>query len=921
MSAKKWKAERQPQAVEGLSYDVLDALSSGVCLLDTLGCVVWLNLEAARLLGRTRTLCVHKPLEHLLGWDTHEAESSTPVRSIRAALGAGRPACGDRAVIADRRGRRMTVAWKCLPLGPATGLAGVFSFRDLSDELELQKDRDRLALIAEESPSPLVEFDADADLLYANPAMTFLLEKFGYADGGFPLVLPSDIRHIVHECLATGKKVAHREVMVSDACYDWTFCPVPAQDTVRGYAADLTDIRATQRQLRDSAAHLEQVNGELDGALQQAREAVRVKSNFFATMSHELRTPMNGVIGMTGLLLESPLSDEQRSYVDTIQQCGEALLSIINDILDCVKVEAGKLELESIDFNLRATVEDVLTQFAERAQKKGIEITGLVHASVPTGLRGDPGRLRQILTNLVANAVKFTDTGDVTVQVFLVDETPESVLVRVEVTDTGIGIHPEVQKRLFAPFTQADSSTTRKYGGTGLGLAICKQLVELMGGDIGVDSQAGRGSMFWYTARVKKQASPPPLPVTPTELHGRRVLIVDDNESNRTILHHLVGTWGMEDDRAEDADQALQMVEDAAARRQPYDLAILDMMMPGKDGLELAKTLKAHPTGRHIRLIILTSLIQRGQAEQARQAGISAYLTKPVRLDQLSECVRVVLGLAPVVVPDRMGVATDQSGGPPLITRHTLAEHCSRVRVLVVEDNVINQKLTVRMLELLGYRVDVATNGQEALDALERTPYAAVMMDCQMPVMDGFEATRRIREREALLPYPLRVPIIALTANAMQGDRERCIAAGMDDYVAKPFKSGDLRAALQKWLPAAPSSFDPVTILRNIGGDEELLQQLLAMFLARSPGMLRQIADAIAARDARALEHTAHALKGTSGNLCAGAVVSVAGQLEAMGRMGQVVEAARVMVQLQQAVSRMTHDIQQLQACRKSVPA
>ncbi len=957
--AKREEPERRPQPADSLSYDVLDALPIGTCLLDHSGSVVWLNREAARLLGRPPALCVRKPLGHLLGWDRNPSESVTAFPSIRALLATGQPALGDREVVAHPQGRRMTVAWTCRPLDPATGLAGVFSFHDLSDEIELQEDRDRLALIAEESPSPLVELNVDANLLYANPAMTLLLEKFGYTTEGFPRVLPANLQPLVQQCLATGRKVAHIEVAVSDACYAWTFCPASAHQTVRGYATELTDIRATQRQLRDTADHLERVNGELDKALQQAQEAVRVKTNFFATMSHELRTPMNGVIGMTSLLLETPISDEQRSYVNTIQQCGEALLSIINDVLDCSKIEAGRLELESIDFNLRTTVEDVLGQFAERAEKKGIEVTGLVHASVPTGLRGDPGRLRQVLTNLVANAVKFTDKGNVTVQAYLVDETPDSALVRFEVTDTGIGIAPEVQERLFTPFTQADSSTTRKYGGTGLGLSICRQLVELMGGEIGIHSRLGQGSTFWYTARLKKQASAPSPPVTPAELAGRRVLIVDDNESNRTILHHLVGMWGMQDDHAEDADQALQMVDKASASRQPYDLAILDMMMPGKNGLDLAKSLKSHPTGQRIKLVILTSLVQRGQAEQARQAGITAYLTKPVRHDQLYECLRTVLGLVPAVAADRSGAGADQTEAPPFITRHTLAENQRRLRVLVAEDNVINQKLTVRLLELLGYQVDVVANGQEAIEALERTPYAVVMMDCQMPVMDGFEATRRIRERERsrvqshqvespksedLTTLGLsdfrRIPIIALTANAMQGDRDRCLTAGMDDYLSKPVKKDELSATLQRWFPTAQpahgrsdnsrptdfpgvttSSFDPAMILQNIGGDEEILQQLLAMFVTRSPGMLQQISDAIEACDARGLEHSAHAMKGTAGNLCAATVASIAGQLEALGRMGQVVEAAGVMEQLQQAVSRVVQDIRQLQTYRKSVLA
>ena len=355
---------------------------------------------------------------------------------------------------------------------------------------------------------------------------------------------------------------------------------------------------------------------------------------------------MNGVIGMTSLLMETSLTTEQQSYAETIRQCGEALLQLINDVLECSKIEAGKLELECLDFNLRTTVEQVLAQFAERAETKGLELTGLVHAAVPTGLKGDPGRLRQILTNLVANAVKFTDKGEVTLQAYLEEDLPDTTVIRFEVTDSGIGINPNTQAKLFRPFVQADSSTTRKYGGTGLGLSISKQLVELMGGQIGVRSTEGQGSTFWCTARLQKQAGSPRAILPTGDLTGKRVLIVDDNESNRLILHHLVSGWGMVDDLAEDAESALHRIAEATQRGVPYDLAILDVIMPGKDGLQLARELQSHPAGSGIRLVVMTSMLQRGHAEQARQAGAMGYLPKPVRHDELRDCLRTVLGLA-----------------------------------------------------------------------------------------------------------------------------------------------------------------------------------------------------------------------------------------------------------------------------------
>ncbi|MEK7327136.1 MAG: response regulator, partial [Chloroflexota bacterium] len=373
-----------------------------------------------------------------------------------------------------------------------------------------------------------------------------------------------------------------------------------------------------------------------------------------------------------------------------------------------------------------------------------MEITGLVHAAVPTGLQGDPGHLRQILTNFVGNAIKFTEQGDVTVQAFLEQDLVDAVVVRFEVTDSGIGIPPDVQARLFQPFTQADNSTSRKYGGTGLGLAISKQLAEQMGGAVGITSQPGRGSTFWSTARFLKQTTSPLAIVPSAELTGHRVLIVDDNESNRIILHHLVTGWGMVDDQAQDAASAMALIEQQARNGIAYDVAIVDMLMPGKDGLQFAKEMKVHPVGSRVRLVILTSLIQRRQAELVRQAGFVAYLTKPARHDQLSNCLRTVLGMPELV--GEATVTTVTAPAPPLITRHTLAETGSAARILVAEDNLINQKLTVRMLEKLGYQSDVVENGQEALAALDRVSYAMVLMDCQMPLVDGLEATRLIRE-------------------------------------------------------------------------------------------------------------------------------------------------------------------------------
>ena len=806
----------------------------------------------------------------------------------------------------------------------------LYILHDISKRKQIEDDIVKQKIFFESlvvnNPAAIIVLDEKEQITSCNPAFENL---FGYKQ--------NEIRGVNLDSLITTETTHQEAAQYTQKAMSGNFHGVGKRRRKDGVLVDVEifGVPVIVGEHKIGALAIYHDITELLVARQEAEEANRAKSEFLANMSHEIRTPMNGVIGMLELALDTTLTDEQREYLNTSLQSAEALLALINDILDFSKIEAKKLELEQINFNLRTTVEDAVSSLAHRAQDGGLELACLIHPDLSSDLKGDPARLRQIIINLIGNALKFTHQGEVVVRVEPLEETDTQAMVHFSVQDTGIGIPLDRQKSVFERFTQADGSTTRKYGGSGLGLTICKQLVEAMGGEIGIQSTVGVGSTFWFRIKFQKQPvekrGTAPLFIEPVNLSNLRILAVDDNATNRTILSRTIEGFGCRVDAVSTGSKGIELLRNAARIGDPYKVVLLDMQMPGMDGEQTARAIKSDPAVKDVRIIVLTSVGQRGDAIHMEALGCSGYLLKPVRQHMLYAALEAVLG-------------RKEEKDPAIITRHLLAEQKqhSNQHLLLAEDNPINQKLAVIILTKAGFTVDAVENGLQVIEKAKTGNYNAVLMDVQMPEMDGFEATRNLRAWEGTTGG--HIPIIAMTAHAMKGDRELCLAAGMDDYVSKPLEVRILLGVLDRWLttsepretpsdrtgeplhekpqpaptfpepPSPPADNPPMDIdraLDRFANDRPFLVEMCLDYVAGLPKRIQEIKSAVDLKNANDLSRFAHNLRGVSANFSAEGITDLCAQLEALGRHEDLTTATELVSRLEVEAGRLVKYLQE----------
>lgn len=796
-------AKNKLRKSEARLEQLLQSTDQGVYSITMDGCCSFINKPGLTLLGLKTEDCIGENIHNLIH-RCHPDGAVYPVEDCPAhkALMTGTTYLSENELLWRKDGTSFPADFSINPLVDNGIVSGaVVTFSDITRRRKAEEEKFILNRAIEQCPVSIVITDVHGTMEFCNPKFS---ELTGYsaeeAVGQNPRILksggtpPSTYEELWAAITTSGEWEGEFLNTSKDGKLFWERAVI---SSIRDSNGKISHYVAVKEDITEKKRMLEQ----LTTAKKQAEAANVAKTSFLATMSHEIRTPMNGVIGMIGMLLESDLSETQKEYAEIVQTSSENLLTIINEILDFSKIEAGKMELEILDFDLRVTLEDVAEMLSLRAENSGLELICSIDPSIPFYLKGDPGRLRQILLNLAGNAIKFTKKGEVVISATLQSDNDGIATILFEVRDSGIGIPESRLAAIFEPFTQADGSTTRTYGGTGLGLSISKQLTDLMGGKFGVTSREGEGSTFWFSVSFEKQADQGVRVVKKSgylersDITKARILVVDDNVTNRKLMKTLLSYWGCRFEIAADGDEGLMLMRKAVAIDDPFRIALLDQEMPGMDGMELGQLIKADPQLASTLMIMVTSLARRGDIAVMNQIGFTGYLGKPVRQIQLYNCLELALNRDAAPQGD-----FDQKQSQGIITRHTLERPGrEKVRLLLAEDNAINQKVAKHMLKSLGYNTDVVGNGIEAVKALEMINYDLVFMDCKMPVMDGFQATAAIRDiGSRVLNH--EVPIIALTANATQGDEAMCLEAGMSDYLSKPVKIVAMSKVIDKWL-------------------------------------------------------------------------------------------------------------------------